>query len=304
MATPVHTVDAQVTPGYPLITETPDVAGIPDPTLQAALRITQSLQTTLDIGAILKLFFQEIAGAVPVDGIEYRHARLELSFTYGKRSRHSCHYDLRMENESLGDLIFRRRRNFGEGELADLEHLLCTLLYPLRNGILYREALSRARKDPLTGICNRAALDDTLAKEVSLAHRHDTHLSLVVIDIDLFKNVNDRFGHSIGDRALCAVVNAAQKCARNSDELFRYGGEEFVILLRNTDCEGAVLMAERLRKQIEKLKFYANDERIRITVSAGATSLTDHDDADSFFRRADAALYEAKADGRNRTARS
>lgn len=304
MATPVHTIEGHIEPGHLMIPEASEATGLVNPTVQAVLKITQSLQTTLEIDAIIKLFYQEIGTVVPMDGIEYRHTALNIALSLGKRSRHSCHYDLKMENESLGDIVFRRRRAFTEVEIANLEVLLCTLLYPMRNGILYREALSRAQKDPLTGICNRAALDDALVQEVRLAHRHDTPLSLVIIDIDHFKRVNDCFGHSTGDQALCAVVESAQKCVRNTDALFRYGGEEFVILLRNTESDGAKLMAERLRKQIAKLKFAASGERIRITISAGITSLADDDDAASFFERADTALYTAKQSGRNRTARS
>lgn len=297
MEIPLHTIEGQIEPGRPIVPE-------PSGATQAALKITQSLQTTLDIRAIIKLFYEGLDTVVPVDGVEYRHISFDITLSFGKRSRHSCRYNLKIENESLGAIIFRRRRAFTEAEVADLEVLLCTLLYPLRNGILYREALSRARKDPLTGICNRAAFDDALIQEVRLAHRHDTPLSLVIFDIDHFKRINDSFGHTVGDQALCAVVESAQKCIRNTDTLFRYGGEEFVILLRNTSPDGAQRMAERLRKQIAKEKLSANGEPIRITISAGITSLADDDDADSFFKRADAALYTAKQNGRNRTSRS
>jgi diguanylate cyclase (GGDEF)-like protein len=304
MAIPVRTIGRHVEPGHPTIPETPDAPRLANPTVQAAMKITQSLQTTLDINAIIRFFYQALGSVVPLDGIEYRYPPLEIALSFGKRARHSCHYDLKIENQSLGEIVFRRRRAFTEADIADLEVLLCTLLYPMRNGILYREALSRARKDPLTGICNRAALDDALIQEVRLAHRHDTPLSLVVIDIDHFKRINDCFGHSVGDQALCTVVESAQKCVRNTDALFRYGGEEFVILLRNTDADGAELMAERLRKQIAKLKFSANGDQIKITISGGITALADNDNAKSLFKRADAALYAAKQGGRNRTERS
>lgn len=304
MATPAHPIAGHIEPGHPVIPAPTESSGSVDPAIHAALRITQSLQTTLDINVMVKLFYEALGAVVPVDGLEYRHEALGIALAYGRRSRHSCHYDLKIENESLGDIVFRRRRAFSSTELANLEVLLCTLLYPMRNGILYRDALSRAQKDPLTGICNRAALDDALIQEIRLAQRHDTPLSLVLIDIDHFKRINDRFGHTTGDQALCAVVESAQKCARNTDALFRYGGEEFVILLRNTDTDGAAQMAERLRKQIAQLKFVAEGEQIQMTISAGIASLADTDDAASFFERADAALYAAKKAGRNRTRQS
>ena len=302
MSIPVHTVDARLEPGAPVIPDATVALEFPDPVVRQALRITQSLQTTLDMTAMIELFYKKVSAVVPLDGMEYHHAELGHGVECGRRARHRCHYDLRIEAESLGDLIFRRRRAFVDSELAELEFLLCTLLYPLRNGLLYREAVSRAQKDPLTGICNRAALDEALSQEVSLAQRHATALSLVMLDIDHFKRINDRFGHRCGDDALCAVVERARQCARNTDILFRYGGEEFVILLRNTDQHGAQLLAERLRKKIARTEICCNGEPVSVTVSAGVASLNDNDDAESLFARADSALYQAKQAGRNRVA--
>jgi diguanylate cyclase (GGDEF)-like protein len=302
MSIPVHTVAAHLEQGHPVIPDAAVAIAFPDPVIQQAIHITQSLQTTLDLTAMIELFYNKVSAVVPVDGMEYHHAELGHSFECGRHSRHSCHYHLRIETGSLGDLTFRRRRAFVDSELAELEFLLCTLLYPLRNGLLYQEAVARAQKDPLTGLYNRAALDESLAREISLAHRHATALSLVILDIDHFKRVNDRFGHCCGDDALCAVVERARQCARNTDMLFRYGGEEFVILLRNTDQHGAQLLAERLRKKIVRTAISCSGEAVSVTISAGVASLRDDDDAGSLFARADSALYEAKRAGRNRVA--
>jgi diguanylate cyclase (GGDEF)-like protein len=263
------------------------------------LRMTQSLQTTLEISALLELFYLQTDANVPVDGMDYVNEQLSLDYRTGTRSRHTCHYNLKVGDIDLGGLTFRRRGKFSEAETVVLEKLLCCLLYPLRNALLYRDALALAQKDALTGICNRAALDDALATEVNLAGRHRTPLSIVVFDIDHFKSINDRYGHSMGDEAIKTVVKCAQSCARSTDMLFRYGGEEFVMLVRNTTLDGARLLAERIRRKVEKLQCQGKRKPITMTVSAGVATLGSGEKAQQLFERADKALFEAKHAGRN-----
>lgn len=264
------------------------------------LRMTQSLQTTLEIPALLELFYLQSDANVPVDGMDYVNEQLNLEYRTGTRSRHTCHYNLKLGDIDLGGLTFRRRGKFSEAETVVLEKLLCCLLYPLRNALLYRDALALAQKDSLTGICNRAALDDALETEVSLAGRHRTPLSIVVFDIDHFKSINDRYGHSMGDQAIKTVVKCAQSCARSTDMLFRYGGEEFVMLLRNTSLDGARLLAERIRRKVEKLECQGKRKPITMTISAGVAALEAGEKAHSLFERADQSLYAAKHGGRNK----
>lgn len=264
------------------------------------LSMTQSLQTTLDIPLLLELFRQQTEQSVPLDGLEYEHAEPGLDHRLGEHARHTARYTLKLGELDLGNLAFRRRTKFREEETVVLEKLLCCLLYPLRNALLYRDALALAQKDSLTGICNRSAFDDALRTEVNLAHRHDTSLSLVLFDIDHFKRINDKYGHTQGDNAIRAVVRCAQQCARNTDMLFRYGGEEFVMVLRNTTTEGAYLLADRIRRKVEKLECQGERKPVAMTISAGIASLTDDESAEQLFERADRALYAAKHAGRNR----
>lgn len=264
------------------------------------LRMTQSLQTTLDLAALFEIFYLQTATDVPLDGIEYSNEALGLEYRVGTRSRHTCNYNLRLGTMEMGALLFRRRNKFSEDETVALEKLLCCLLYPLRNALMYRDALALAQKDSLTGICNRAALDESLHTEISLAGRHHTPLSIIVFDIDHFKSINDRYGHSLGDNAIKAVVKCAQQCARSTDMLFRYGGEEFVMILRNTTLNGARLLAERIRRKVEKLECQGKRKPISMTVSAGVAALEIGETGLSLFERCDAALYAAKKSGRNR----
>jgi GGDEF domain-containing protein len=212
-------------------------------TANKAGEITQSLQTSLDPGRLIEMFSMEVGTLIVHQGVSYLNDDFGLDLELGRQARHSCTHKLKLGEETLGQLTFRRNQKFSNAEIEAVERLLCSLLYPLRNALLYQDALQLAQKDPLTGICNRAALDEMMQRELSHAHRQGSSYALIILDIDHFKAVNDEYGHIIGDCALKAVVNTMAKCKRGGDLLFRYGGEEFVVLMRNTGMEGASLLA-------------------------------------------------------------
>ncbi|WP_455234917.1 GGDEF domain-containing protein [Thiogranum longum] len=268
-------------------------------TARKALEITQSLQTTLDPTRLIELFSMEVGTLIVHQGIRYQNDDLDLDVKQGHQARHSCSYKLNIGDEPLGKLTFRRSETFSEAEIEALEQLLCSLLYPLRNALLYQDALQLAQKDPLTGICNRAALDEMLQRELSHTQRQGSNCALIIMDIDHFKTINDKYGHIIGDCALKAIANMTSLCKRDGDVLFRYGGEEFVVLMRDTELDGAYLLAERIRNYIETHPFTCSGADLNITVSIGVSSLREHDSPVSLFARADQALYSAKKNGRN-----
>jgi diguanylate cyclase (GGDEF)-like protein len=245
------------------------------------------------------LFSDHLQNFVTHDGMLYRHDPLKLSHKQGTQARHRCTYTLNIGDEPLGELVFCRSKKFTTTETSLMEDYLCYLLYPLRNALLYQEALNLAQKDPLTGVYNRAALDEALEREISFARRQSGALSLVVLDIDHFKTINDQYGHIIGDCVLKSVVEQIQGCMRSTDQLFRYGGEEFVVLTRNTDARGACLLAERIRKTVEESSCSCSGAEIPVTLSAGVSTLRDHDLPVTLFAHADQALYLAKDRGRN-----
>lgn len=164
------------------------------------------------------------------------------------------------------------------------------------------EALKTIKKitntDPLTGILNRRAFHKILKREISFARRHSLPLSFVMIDIDHFKRINDTYGHEMGDRILKRFARIIIKSIRHEDIFARFGGEEFILLLPNTDINSAFSVCERIRQKIEKTKFKGIKERI--TASFGITELLQQDKELDVLKRADEALYEAKRKGRNR----
>ena len=154
--------------------------------------------------------------------------------------------------------------------------------------------------DGLTDVGNKKRLDQLVQKEIPRAVRHNRELSLLMVDIDHFKDVNDTYGHLAGDSVLRDLAGILQKRLRPDDELGRYGGEEFAAVLPETSLAGAVKIAEDLRSLVEEHRFIVEGEQIRVTVSIGAATLKTGMEAKSFFRAADEMLYKAKNSGRNR----
>jgi two-component system, cell cycle response regulator len=159
-----------------------------------------------------------------------------------------------------------------------------------------------ANKDFLTGIYNKKYFMDRLRMEFSYSHRHASPLSLMVIDLDHFKRVNDKFGHSAGDYVLRELSGQFNSIKRHEDLFARWGGEEFVLLLRDTPKDTAIQIAEKLRSRIEEYEFITEDGRIPVTISIGLATLEEgnYKTHDTFFRAADGQLLKAKKSGRNR----
>ncbi len=270
---------------------------------QAALRLTERLQRTLDVQALLQFFCQEITALVPCDSTSYQNLDQNLGYSYGSKGTHICQYNLELEGVYLGDLVCTRNIPFGDQDLLVIETLTAALVYPLRNALMYQQAMNMALQDPLTGVGNRKAMENAIAREQNIVERYDTPFAMLMIDIDFFKKINDNFGHRAGDATLKNVSHEILSIIRQSDELFRYGGEEFVVLLNNSDTDSALLMAERIRLAIEKVETLCEidnlHETIKVTVSIGVANFNKKECMDHLFNRADQALYVAKDSGRN-----
>lgn len=267
---------------------------------QLRQQLSLQLQTSLETERILELFFVAVQRLVPLSALSYQLASCDLRLDLGERASHSAGYRLNHDGEYLGELTFRRSQRFSEDELGQLESLLASLLFPLRNALLYRAALQTALRDPLTDTGNRVAMTQTLQREVDMARRNLQPLSVLMVDIDHFKQINDQHGHSIGDEALKAVANALKDSLRNVDMVFRYGGEEFLVLLSNTSREAASMVGERLRMAVMGIQYLVENRAIDLSVSLGCASLLPGESMESLLRRADSALYVSKREGRNR----
>jgi diguanylate cyclase (GGDEF)-like protein len=207
---------------------------------------------------------------------------------------------LRMVEDVFGAMVVVAKQPYA------LEKQECDLLLRYARHIvppIQRVRLqTQATTDVLTGLANRREFRGRLADEVERAHRYKTPLSLLMLDIDHFKRVNDTFGHPAGDAILNQIGVILSQVPRATDFAARYGGEEMAVICPQTGTEAAAILAERIRARVEGTLFALPDgESLRVTVSVGVATLPDHaHDADALLARADDALYDAKEVGRNR----
>jgi len=158
-----------------------------------------------------------------------------------------------------------------------------------------------ATTDSLTGIKNRRSYFDSSEPMISFSRREEKKLGILMIDIDKFKNINDTYGHDVGDKAIITIVNTMNSILRKSDIIGRIGGEEFAISLPNTTKEGIILVSNKIKDAISNIIFINNEKEIPLRVSIGCTILKDDDKTiEAILKRADKALYNAKQTGRNK----
>ncbi len=267
-----------------------------------AAEIACLLQVTLDIEKVITLFAGEVRKAMVYKSFYYEESSTNTKIDSGAPARHSCTYNLTIEHDSLGQLTFTRGKRFSDDEILELENLLVSLVYPLRNAIYYQRALQGALTDPLTGLANRTAMMTALDREIRLARRNQSPLSLIVLDVDKFKRINDEYGHIAGDAVLVALAACLKKSVRTTDIISRFGGEEFSVLLVGANTHSAGMLAERIRANVEAFVLPYKNQDILITVSLGVASLRDEEDERGFFDRADKVLYRAKREGGNKIA--
>jgi len=211
-----------------------------------------------------------------------------------------------------GDYSYEEAINMGASDFVikpvRLEELLLRLKRVLKERELTQERIRMMEKlqklaitDGLTKLHNSRSFYSQLEVEVDRYNRYKHPLSLLLLDIDHFKHYNDSFGHLEGDKVLVRISQMIRSCLRKLDTAYRYGGEEFTVILPETSCEEAVLVAERIRNVVESEKFeHENAEAaLQITISIGVTQYTEKEELSSFIQRADKAMYLSKQQGRN-----
>jgi diguanylate cyclase (GGDEF)-like protein len=177
--------------------------------------------------------------------------------------------------------------------------LLCIFGYIFNDSVhrQRRQLSTLAARDALTGTWNRRALDETLIQTTSSNNRNPLIASLIMLDLDHFKRINDTYGHDVGDTILIKISAIIKESIRLSDRLYRYGGEEFVVIADGANLENAAILAESIRKKIESSCLL---DKENITISLGVASLMEGQNPETWIKLADEALYEAKRTGRNK----
>ena len=207
--------------------------------------------------------------------------------------------DLEKEIVKLNSIFIEEIKKIRESsrtlqdELEDQRRTSITLAEKLE------QSQAQALVDPLTKVLNRAAYNMRIGQMVQEYKRYKEEWALLTLDIDHFKKFNDEFGHQLGDNVLKSVAGTVKNCIRVSDRVFRYGGEEFVVLLGRINSEIATHLAEKICQTVERSYFVHGDKKLKVTVSIGGAIIATGDNELSIFQRADKAMYQAKNNGRN-----
>lgn len=271
----------------------------PDP----LTRLTRRLSTTLSLETQLGILAEEMGSIIPFDAMNYRHqiARRDFVYATGMGGPHRCVYRLSLEGVCYGTLTLNRRYKFSDEELQGVEMIISAAICPLRNACQFITIEQAALTDALTSIPNKRALDEHLQRASLLAGRHAEKYSLILCDLDNFKAVNDQHGHVAGDHLLRLTAEALETAIRNSDSVYRFGGEEFAILLPHTGEQEAREVADRVLSAVASLRVDCGGTELSVTISCGVARYMPEESADQWIARADEALYRAKDQGRNCT---
>ncbi len=217
-------------------------------------------------------------------------------------------FPLISEGKLLGSIVTKSTDNIlSAKEISYLEQLTNQTATTINRANVYAEILKHATLDALTGFNNRRQLEERIKQEVSSAKRQKRNLCAIMTDVDFFKSANDTYGHAVGDLVLKTIARVIKMQLRDYDIAGRYGGEEFSIILPYTKLPEAQMVAERLRKAVEKTKIDISkvnsdvtEKNIGVTISLGVAEYSPDDDENTLLQKADKALYKAKENGRNR----
>ena len=258
--------------------------------------LVEQLQTSLDLAQQLQIFSMAVGKFLPLTGIEMHTAVGTFIAPGSYRSSHEYRSMLVLNEQCLAEVVYQSESQISPLQQRRLLELETQWLFPLRNALVVTRLQQLALRDTLTGLGNRRFFDDAFQKAVQFAERKQQPCALILLDLDNFKNVNDQHGHHAGDEVLLAVADAMRNTLRASDNLFRFGGDEFAVLLTADDALSAELVAHRLVKAISQ---HHTCDKFAVSASAGLAQQRQEETTLSLFNRADAALYQAKQAGKN-----
>lgn len=259
------------------------------------LALHRALREGQNVAALVSRYAQWLEVYLPSVVVEYAHPDENITLASGDPRRHKAHYVLRLEQRYLGEITVSAQARLHDALLLVVEQSLGELVHSIRNALDYLALEKVAFHDSLTGVMNRTALDDLLPKEVERAQRYEYELSVAMIDVDHFKAINEQLGHVGADEVLREISGTIQRQLRNSDLMFRYGGDEFLAMLPGTGLAGARAAAGQIMTAVGALATAGLVPQLSIGVACRRVG----EGWDEFLRRADSGLYEAKKSGRH-----
>lgn len=258
---------------------------------QHATALINQLQTTLELEKLLTIFSVEAARYINFSGLYFKSKGLNKTLRGSRKAKKERQFELKIGDEFVGTLTYGINMPISLANFKILTQLHLCLLYPIKNALAYHHAMQLAMQDSLTGLGNRRYFDQQLKRAMHNANRHHSLVGLVLGDLNKFKVINDTFGHAAGDKVLQEFSNVLCQCIRDSDSVFRFGGDEFAILVENADENALNIIEHRISIALEN-NIVLN--QYDLSCSLGATYMSRADDEHSFFERADKALYRKK----------
>lgn len=255
------------------------------------LALMEQLQCTLELDKILNVFAMEASKFISFSGLYFTQGNVRTSIIGSKQGKAERQFELKMNSDFLGVLTYAINAPMSLTNYKILEDLHQCIIHPINNAIQYKHAMSLAMQDSLTGLANRRYFDKQLKRAMHQANRQKHQVGLMVCDLDKFKLVNDTYGHHIGDEILKGFAQALELSVRDSDSVFRFGGDEFAVIVEEASTESLCVIESRIRKALKEdilLTTY------NVSCSLGYSFMNRADNEQSLFERADQALYRQK----------
>jgi two-component system cell cycle response regulator len=255
------------------------------------LALMTKLQTTLDMDELINIFSVEATRYIDFSGLYFKSQKLNIVLRGSRKAKKERRFELKTADDFIGTLTYGINSPISLTNFKVLEQLHQCLLHPLKNAIAYHVAIELAMHDALTGLGNRRYFDEQLKRAMHNANRHHSVVGLVLADLDKFKIINDTYGHFTGDLVLQEFAKVLRLCIRDSDGLFRFGGDEFAIIVENTNDTALTIIENRINLA---LKSNVLLKKHQLGCSIGTTFMNRADNEISFFERADETLYQSK----------
>ncbi|NRA60662.1 MAG: GGDEF domain-containing protein [Psychrobium sp.] len=256
----------------------------------------EKLNTTIELQPLLAIYAGELNLRLPLTGIEFELDEQQFQLKYSKSSRFTISNQLIFGSGALGTMRYLSSRPFTDSQRQIIASLQEQLKQPLQNVLTFEHSKKLSLRDFLTGLGNRSYFDETLSYMSATAQRENRAFSLVILDLDNFKQVNDKYGHHEGDIVLKQFAKILINALRTNDHVFRFGGDEFVLLLAHSESLNPSLVSQRI---IDNTRSDDILSKLKVTTSVGFSNWRQGDTNTSLLERADKALYAAKNNGRD-----
>ena len=263
---------------------------------RSAVNLLTDLQSTMKPEELLAIFHQHIRYCLPICGLTFTHLEGVLSSALFEKGAESVCEKMLIEGQEIGTLDIEFEQTLSSAQKKVLTILINVLAFPLKNSLAYQAMKTLALVDSLTGLANRNQFDMSFKNMMHRNHNQSHSFAMMVLDLDNFKWVNDTFGHQMGDLVLMSFAKVLKRCSREHDAVFRFGGDEFTLLLDQATQQTIPDIANRIRDAVLEDRLLA---QFKVTCSIGCASYQKGDEMSNVFERADLALYRAKENGKN-----